>query len=56
MPVLGRARVIGWANVSVVDRTLRADLGYGAGSAPRDRAYKRELDAELQRMRQFLGL
>jgi len=56
MPVLWRAQVIGWANVSVVDRTLRADLGYVAGSAPRDRAYKRELDAELQRMRRFLGL
>jgi uncharacterized protein YcaQ len=56
MPVLWRARVIGWANVSVVDRTLRADLGYVAASAPRDRAYKRELGAELQRMRQFLGV
>ena len=56
MPVLWRGQVIGWANVSVVDRTLRADLGYVAGSAPRDRAYKRELDAELQRMRRFLGL
>ena len=56
LPLLWRANIIGWANLSVVDRTLRSDFGYIASSPPRDRAYKRELEAELQRMRRFLGL
>jgi uncharacterized protein YcaQ len=34
MPVLWRAQVIGWANLSVVDRTLRVDLGYVARLRP----------------------
>jgi uncharacterized protein YcaQ len=36
MPVLWRARVIGWANLSVLDRTLHAEFGY-VSSAPRER-------------------
>ena len=56
MPVLWRSRIIGWANLSVVDRTLRADLGYVTSTAPRERVYKRELDAEMHRLRAFLGL
>jgi len=36
--------------------TLTSDLGYVAGKPPRDRAFKRELEAELERMRFFLGL
>jgi uncharacterized protein YcaQ len=56
MPVLWRAHVIGWANLSVPDRTLHAEFGYVASSAPRERMYKRELEAELQRIRAFLGL
>jgi uncharacterized protein YcaQ len=56
MPVLWRAQVIGWANLSVRDRTLHAEFGYVASSAPRERLYKRELEAELQRIRAFLGL
>jgi hypothetical protein len=31
------------------------DIGYVAGKPPRDRAFKRELEAELERMRIFLG-
>ena len=56
MPLLWRASVIGWANLAVVDRTLRPQFGYVASSAPRDREFKRELDAELQRIRVFLDL
>ena len=55
LPLLWRDRVIGWGNVSVKNRTLAADLGY-VSSAPRDRAFKRELEAELERMRVFLRL
>ena len=55
MPVLWRAHVIGWVNLSIEDRALRPTFGY-VGSAPRDPRYKRELNAELQRVRGFLGL
>ena len=37
------------------DGELHTDIGY-LKSAPRDRLFKRELDAELDRMRAFLGL
>jgi uncharacterized protein YcaQ len=56
MPLLWRANVIGWANLSVVDRALRSEFGYITSSAPRSREYKRELDAELHRLRRFLDV
>ncbi len=71
LPLLWRDRVIGWGNLAVSvpksnlgtragnlgTRTLNltSDLGYVAGKPPRDRAFKRELEAELERMRFFLG-
>jgi uncharacterized protein YcaQ len=55
MPVLWRDRVIGWANLTIKDGELRADLGY-VGSPPRDRVFRRELEAELERMREFLRI
>ncbi len=56
MPLLWRDRVIGWANLSVKDGELKSDFGYVASGPPRDRAFKRELEVELNRMRAFLGL
>ena len=63
LPLLWRDRVIGWGNLAVTvpksnlgTRTLTVDLGYVDGKAPRDRAFKRELEAELERMREFLGV
>lgn len=56
MPLLWRDRVIGWANVSVKDRGLNVEFGYVASPAPRDRVFKRELEAEIERMRDFLGV
>jgi uncharacterized protein YcaQ len=56
LPLLWRDRVIGWANLSVDANRLVPELGYVAGRAPRDAVFRRELDAELQRMRSFLGL
>ena len=53
LPLLWRDQVIGWANLSVKDGELKADAGY-VQSAPRDRAFRRELDAELGRIRCFL--
>lgn len=53
LPLLWRDRVIGWGNVSVKNGELFAEFGY-AGSKPRERAFKRELEAELERLRGFL--
>jgi uncharacterized protein YcaQ len=55
LPLLWRDRVVGWGNLSVKDGELRSEFGY-AGAEPRNRAFKRELDAELDRMRVFLRL
>jgi uncharacterized protein YcaQ len=55
LPLLWRDRVIGWGNLAVESGALSGQLGYMAGQPPRDRAFKRELAAELERMRVFLG-
>lgn len=55
LPLLWRDRVIGWGNLAVKEGKLEAKLGY-IGSHPRDRAYKAELESELERMRSFLAL
>jgi uncharacterized protein YcaQ len=55
MPLLWRDRVIGWGNLSVKNGALDSEFGY-AGSQPRDRAFKRALEEELDRMRVFLRL
>jgi uncharacterized protein YcaQ len=52
LPLLWRERVIGWGNVA---GDGRARLGYASGKAPRERAFALQLDAELDRMRRFLG-
>jgi len=55
LPLLWRDRVIGWANVSVKHGQMQASLGYVAGRPPRERAFGREVEAELERFRTFLG-
>lgn len=55
LPMLWRDRVTGWANVSVRDGRLDTEIGYVA-SRPGETAFKRELDAEIDRMRVFLRL
>jgi len=55
LPMLWRDEVIGWGNLSVEDGRLKPDCGY-VKSAPRDRVFKQELEAELERIRVFLGL
>jgi uncharacterized protein YcaQ len=56
LPLLWRDRVIGWSNVSIKGGKLRPDVGYVASRPPRDRAYRRAVDEELDRVRDFLGL
>jgi uncharacterized protein len=54
LPMLWRDRVVGWANISVRDGVVRPDFGYADGR-PSDQGFAAELDAELDRLRDFLG-
>ncbi len=56
LPLLWRDRVIGWGNLAVANGELRSDVGYVAARPPRERIFARELAAELDRLREFLGL
>ena len=56
LPLLWRDRVIGWGNLSVSEGKLCAEFGYVSGWPPREKAFRRELEAELERMRAFLGI
>ena len=56
LPLLWRDRVIGWTNLSVQNGVLQSEVGYVDLRPARDRSFRRELDAELDRMRTFLGL
>ncbi|MET1162113.1 MAG: crosslink repair DNA glycosylase YcaQ family protein [Pseudoxanthomonas sp.] len=56
LPLLWRERVVGWGNLSVVQGILRAQLHYVDGHAPQEAVFADELEAELGRMREFLGL
>jgi uncharacterized protein YcaQ len=55
LPVLWRDRLIGWANLAVHEGQLQAEPGYVSGP-PRGRPFARALEAELSRVRDFLGL
>jgi uncharacterized protein YcaQ len=54
LPLLWRDRVIGWANISMRDAAITADLGYVTGRAPRDRGFRQALEREIDAMRTFL--
>lgn len=54
LPMLWRDAVIGWANARSDGGRLDVQLGYIAGDRPHERAFGRELDAEIERMRSFL--
>ena len=55
LPLLWRERVIGWANVSVQNGALEANMGYVSGRPPREPPFRHALDSELDRLRLFLG-
>ena len=54
LPLLWRDRVVGWGNVSTENGRMKPQIGY-VRSPPRERIFKRELEAELDRMRVFLA-
>jgi uncharacterized protein YcaQ len=56
LPLLWRDSIIGWANLTVSEGTLRSEVGFVAGRPPRDRTFRQALDAELNRMQNFLRL
>jgi uncharacterized protein YcaQ len=56
LPLLWHDEVIGWGNLSVSGGELSSTLGFVAGRAPRSAAFRAELERELARMREFLGL
>ncbi|KAF1017049.1 MAG: hypothetical protein GAK31_00308 [Stenotrophomonas maltophilia] len=55
LPLLWRGQVLGWGNVSVREGRMEPVLGYIEGRAPADLAFADALEAELERMRVFLG-
>jgi uncharacterized protein YcaQ len=55
LPLLYGDRVIGWGNLRVVNGRLKSEFGYVA-RRPFDRVFKRELDAELERIKTFLAV
>jgi len=54
LPLLWGNRAIGWANLSVIDGAMRAEVGYVGGAAPRSRQFRGALENELEAMRRFL--
>ena len=54
LPLLWRDQVIGWANLTAGSDRLRAEIGF-AQQRPRDLDFARELEAELDRVREFIG-
>jgi uncharacterized protein len=54
MPVLWRDRIIGWANISAKDGKMDVKLGY-VETRPAEKAFRSALEAEVERMRWFLG-
>jgi uncharacterized protein YcaQ len=56
MPLLWRDQVIGWANAKVDGGVLDVQLGYVSGKAPREAAFRRALEEEVERLREFLGV
>jgi uncharacterized protein len=55
LPLLWGEQVIGWGNLAYAAGKLESTFGYLAGGPPREAAYRRALDAELERMRTFLS-
>ena len=56
LPLLWHDRMIGWGNLSVQNGRLQSSFGFLAGKAPRARAFRQALDAEMARMSAFLDV
>jgi uncharacterized protein YcaQ len=56
LPLLWHDRMIGWGNLSVQNDRLQSSFGFLTGRAPRTRAFRAALDAEIDRMSAFLDV
>jgi uncharacterized protein YcaQ len=56
LPLLHGDRVVGWGNLAAEGDRLDARIGLRPGIRRRDAVLRRELEAELERMRRFLAL
>lgn len=56
LPLLWHDSVVGWGNLVVVNGDLRCSFGYRDSREPNDATFRSGLEAELARMRTFLGL
>jgi uncharacterized protein YcaQ len=54
LPLLWRVQVVGWANATSSTGVLDVRPGYVSGRAPRDAAFRRAFDDEVERLRSFL--
>lgn len=54
LPLLWRDDIVGWANAGVGDSVLDVEFRF-AHRAPRDRNFRRELEAEVERLRECIG-
>jgi len=54
LPLLWQDDVVGWANAAVEGGVLGVEVRF-ARRAPRDRAFRRELEAEVERLRDCIG-
>lgn len=55
LPMLCQGQVLGWGNLALRDGRLVPQIGFVAGKAPRDAAFRPALDAELARIEAFLA-
>jgi uncharacterized protein YcaQ len=53
MPMLWHDRIVGWANAALLGGNLDLDVGF-VNTKPRDKEFRRELDAEIARLDGFL--
>jgi uncharacterized protein len=56
LPMLWHDKVIGWANVNVIQGILRSSFGYANGTEISDPTFRQGLEAELSRIEAFLQL
>jgi uncharacterized protein YcaQ len=55
MPLLWHDAVIGWVNARLEGQNLSLEVGF-VGKRPRDRVFRTELDAEIDRLKTFLRI
>ena len=55
LPLLWQDKIIGWGNLKVVNGILESEIGF-VNTKPKSKVFNLALEAELNRMREFLGV